>query len=264
MALQKGLEWANLKLAAVASNVAGVSARAMLTALVEGEADPGLLAELAQGRLQAKRDALEQALAGFVRDHHRFLLASHLTHLDFLDEQVEVFDRQISQVVAEQPRTEIAASEEQPTASEAQGFDGGEAPLGWQEAVTLLDTIPGVGRATAELVVAEIGTDMGRFPSAEHLTSWARVSPGTNESAGKRYPSRTGPGNSWLRSGMVQVAHAAVRVRDSYSAKVYRRLVVRRGAKKAIMASSASAADRHVLHVVASRVLSSVAGGGSR
>src|ERR671916_2457665 len=98
--LQKVLEWANLKLSAVASNVAGVSARAMLTALVEGEADPALLAELAKGKLRLKRAALEQALAGFVREPHRFLLAQHLTHLDFLDEQVVVFDQQIGQVIA--------------------------------------------------------------------------------------------------------------------------------------------------------------------
>jgi transposase len=234
--LQKVLEWANLKLASVASNVAGVSARAMLTAMVEGEADPALLAELAQGRLRAKREALEQALAGFVREHHRFLLGSHLTHLDFLDEQVEVFDRQISQLVAKPSETEATASQERPAVSEPVASRGGDAPLEWQEAVTLLDTIPGVGKATAELVVAEIGTDMGRFPSAGHLASWARVSPGNNQSAGKRYSARTGPGNSWLRSGLVQAAHAAVRVKDSYFAKVYRRLVVRRGVKKAIMA----------------------------
>jgi transposase len=102
--------------------------------------------------------------------------------------------------------------------------------------VALLDTIPGVGRATAELVIAEIGTDMRRFRSAGHAVSWARVSPGNNERAGKRHSGRTGPGNQWLRSGLVQAAHAAVRVKDSYVATVYRRLVARRGVKKAIMA----------------------------
>src|SRR5918998_468337 len=100
--LHKVLEWANLKLGAVASNLAGVSARAMLTALVAGEADPALLAELAQGRLRQKRVALEQALSGFVREHHRFLLAGHLTHLDFLDEQIALFDQQIADVIADQ------------------------------------------------------------------------------------------------------------------------------------------------------------------
>ncbi len=233
--LQKVLEWANLKLAAVASNVVGVSARAMLTALVEGEVDSAVLAELAQGRLRTKRDALEQALTGMVRDHHRFLLANHLTHLDFLDEQVALFDAQIAQLIADHscgtldttPPGGTKISRDQPVAAD---------PLGWEAAVVLLDTIPGVGRATAELVIAEIGTDMRRFPSAGHAASWARVSPGNNESAGKRYSGRTGPGNQWLRSGLVQAAHAAVRVKDSYFATVYRRLVARRGVKKAIMA----------------------------
>jgi transposase len=226
--LHKVLEWANLKLGAVASNLAGVSARAMLSALVGGEADPALLAELAQGRLRLKRAALEQALAGFVRDHHRFLIAGHLSQLEFLDEQVELFDRQIALLIAVDGATGAAADEQAPS--------GTEAPLAWDQAVDLLDTIPGVGRALAEVLVAEIGTDMGRFPSAAHLASWARVSPGNNESAGKRRSGRTGQGNSWLRSSLVQAAHAAVRVKDSYFAQVYRRLAGRRGSKKAIMA----------------------------
>ena len=106
----------------------------------------------------------------------------------------------------------------------------------WAAAVELLDTIPGVGRATAELLIAEVGTDMGRFGSAARLASWAKVCPGNNESAGKRYSGRTGHGNAWLRSGLVQAAHSAVVVKDSYFAKVYRRLRVRRGGKRALMA----------------------------
>jgi transposase len=234
--LQKVLEWANLKLSAVASNVAGVSARAMLTALVEGEADPALLAELAKGKLRLKRATLEQALQGFVRDHHRFLLAQHLTHLDFLDEQVEVFDEQISHVIATTSESEPPPAQEQAGLPTEDVEPMQEGPLPWEAAVELLDTIPGVGRATAELVVAEIGTDMRRFPTAGHLASWARVSPGNNQSAGKRSSGRTGPGNQWLRSGLVQAAHAAVRVKDSYFSGVYRRLVARRGGKKAIIA----------------------------
>ncbi len=235
--LQKVLEWANLKLAAVASNVVGVSARAMLTAVVAGEVDPAVLAELAQGRLRTKRDALEQALTGIVRDHHRFLLASHLTQLDFLDEQVALFDAQIAQRMVEQ----LSGTLDDITPYAGTRIDGDQPstaaePLGWEAAVALLDTIPGVGRATAELVIAEVGTDMRRFPSAGHAASWARVSPGNNQSAGKQYSGRTGPGNQWLRSGLVQAAHAAVRVKDSYFATVYRRLVPRRGVKKAIMA----------------------------
>ena len=233
--LHKVLEWANLKLGAVASNLAGASARAMLTAIVAGEADPALLADLAQGRLRQKRAALEQALAGFVRDHHRFLLAGHLAHLDFLDEQVALFDQQIAEVIVDHaPVVPTADAGAQNAPAEA--VSGTEEPLAWAPAIDLLDTIPGVGRAMAEVFVAEIGTDMRRFASAGHLASWARVSPGNNESAGKRYSGRTGPGNSWLRSSLVQAAHAAVRVKDSYFAQVYRRLVGRRGVKKAIMA----------------------------
>ncbi len=100
----------------------------------------------------------------------------------------------------------------------------------------LLDTMPGVGRETAQLIIAEVGTDMMRFQSAAHLASWAKVCPGNHESAGKRYSGKTGKGNRWLRSGLVQAAHAAVKVKDSHLAAVYRRLVGRRGAKKAIMA----------------------------
>jgi transposase len=227
--LHKVLEWANLKLGAVASNLAGVSARAMRTALVAGEADPTLLADLAKGKLRLKRAALEQALAGFVRDHHRFRLAGHLTHLDFLDEQVTLFDHQIAQVIAEHAPAVDPGDEQAsiPTTG---------TPLAWEPAVALLDTIPGVARTMAEVLVAEIGTDMRRFASAGHVASWARVAPGNNESAGTRRSGRTGPGNHWLRSSLVQAAQAAVRVKDSYFAQVYRRLVARRGAKKAIMA----------------------------
>jgi transposase len=185
--------------------------------------------------LRQKRAALEQALAGFVRDHHRFLLAGHLTHLDFLDEQIALFDQQIADVMAAYvpvTATPDAAVQRAP----AESVPGSDEPLAWEPAIERLDTVPGVGRTMAEVFVAEIGTDMRRFASAGHLSSWARVSPGNNESAGKRYSGRTGPGNSWLRSSLVQAAHAAVRVKDSYFAQVYRRLVGRRGVKKAIMA----------------------------
>src|SRR5690349_9115716 len=111
-----------------------------------------------------------------------------------------------------------------------------DTPLSWDAATALLDTIPGVGRDTAEVLVAEVGTDMSRFPSAEHLASWAKVCPGNHESAGKRYSGRTGHGNRWLRSGLVQAAHAAVKNGQSHLGRVYRRLVARHGVKKAILA----------------------------
>lgn len=243
--LQKVLEWANLKLAGVATDVLGQSGRAMLEAIVAGQADPVVLADLALGRLREKRAALEQALAGRVRDHHRFLLASHLAHIDFLDEQIAVFDARI-------------AAQIQPAAADDSGVAGSElaedgprspsptappedvlptvAPVRWADAVAWLDTIPGVGRRTAEVLVAEIGTDLTRFPSPAHLASWAKVAPGTHESAGKRRAVGIGAGNRWLRETLVQAAHAAVKVKGSFLRAVYQRLAGRRGTKKAIIA----------------------------
>jgi transposase len=251
--LQKVLEWANLKLAAVATDVAGRSARAMLEAIVDGQSDVTALAELARGRMRSKRAELERALEGRVRDHHRFLLAKHLVHIAFLDEQIADFDAQIVAHIQIQPpvltpssgvgsapapgddgasdRSEASAPPEGPVdAAPAPG------PLTWEEAIAIGDGIPGIGRRVAEQLVAELGVDMGQFPSAAHVASWARLSPGQNVSAGKRYSSRIGAGNQWLRSTLIQAAHAAVKVKDSYLAAFYHRLVARRGVKKAIVA----------------------------
>lgn len=240
--LQKVLEWANLKLSSVATDVTGASARAMLAAIIGGETDAEVLAELARGRMRSKRAALEQALTGRVREHHRYLLAQHLVHLDFLDEQIEDVERQISALIAhqepiERPPTGSPPAERpaQPGAPDADGRGAGDA-LPWAEAVALLDTIPGVGRTAAEQIVAEIGTEMGQFASAAHLASWAKVCPGNDESAGKRRSGRTGQGNRWLRSVLVQAAWAAVKVKESHLAGVYHRLAGRRGAKRAILA----------------------------
>ena len=225
--LQKVLEWANLKLAAVVTDVTGVSARQMLAAIIAGEDEVATLAELAKGRLRSKRAELERALTGRVRDHHRFLLAQHLAHLDFLEEELALFDAQIVAHLQTAEQTPAPA-----TGMEATALP----PLGWEEAIALLDTIPGVGRGVAELIVAEIGTDMRRFPSSAHLASWAKLCPGNHESAGKRASGATGHGNRWLRTGLVQAAHAAVRVQGASLGATYRRLVARRGVKKAIIA----------------------------
>jgi transposase len=247
--LQKVLEWANLKLAAVASDVSGQSGRAMLEQIVAGEADPALLAELARGRLRAKRAALEQALTGRVRDHHRFLIAGHLTHLDFLDEQIARFEAQIASlieatIVAPPPSAEpVAPAPVAPAAdlaahalADAPPSGAAALPLSWAAAVEVLDTIPGVARTTAEVLVAEIGTDMRRFASPGHLASWVKVAPGNNESAGKRRSAGIGHGNRWLRATLVQAAHAAVKVKDSFLQGFYRRLASRRGSKRAMVA----------------------------
>ncbi len=230
--LQKVLEWANLTLAAGAIDIMGVSARAMLAAIVDGEADQTLVAELAKGRLRAKQAELERALEGRVREHHRFMLAQHLVHIEFLEEQIASFDAQIRAAVQGTPPMAGPDTAEAPT-------PGAPAPTGavpWDEAMTILDSAPGVGPAVAEIIIAEVGTDMSRFPSEHHLSSWAKLSPGNHVSGGKRYSGKTGRGSRWLRSALVQAAHAAVKVKDSHLAAVYHRLVVKRGKKKAIIA----------------------------
>jgi len=228
--LQKTLEWANVKLAAVARDVTGVSARAMLAAIVAGQTDAVALADLAKGRLRTKRVELEQALSGQVRDHHRFVIAQHLAHLDFLEEQIAIFNSRIAQHLQAQPPVSVEG------AILVEAADPSVTPMAPEAAVALLDTIPGVARATAELLLAEIGSDMSRFPSAAHLASWAKLCPGNHESAGKQYSGKTGTGNRWLRSGLIQAANAAIKCKQSYFAAVYRRLVQRRGHKRALVA----------------------------
>jgi transposase len=205
--LQKVLESANIKLASVASDVLGVSGRAMLAAVIEGRATPEQMATLAKGRLRAKRDELAKALEGRVKPHHRFVLIELLCQIDSLDETIARFNEQIE--AYSRP---------------------------FETAVTLLDTIPGVARATAEAIVAEIGADMSRFPSADHLASWAGVAPGNHESAGKRRSGRTRQGNKPLGAVLNQAAHAAARTKNTYLAAQDHRLAARRGKKKAIVA----------------------------
>lgn len=233
--LQKVLEDANIKLAAVVSDVMGISARAMLEEIVAGATDPVALADLARGRLRNKRAELEQALEGRVREHHRFLLVSHLTHIDFLDEQIEAFNQQIAahieQLSTPPPTTPSSHASPEPPKS-----TGEEAPLTYAQAVELLDTIPGIDRRLAETIMAEIGIDMGRFPSEHHLASWSGVAPGNNESAGKRRSGKTPPGNKALRKALVQAAQAASRTKNTYLSAQYHHLAARRGKKRAKVA----------------------------
>lgn len=205
--VHKVLEGANIKLGSVASDVMGVSGRAMLEAIVEGQSSPAEMAELAHGRMREKRDLLTKALEGRVQAHHRFVLTELLAQIDSLDETIERFNEQIE--VYCRP---------------------------FEDAVVLLDTIPGVGRETAEIIVSEIGTDMSRFPTADHLSSWAGVAPGNNESAGKRRSGKTMQGNKVLGAALNQAAHAAARTKNTYLSAQYRRLAARRGKKKAIVA----------------------------
>src|SRR5215217_1125792 len=205
--LQKTPEGANLEPAAVATDILGKSGREILQALVAGTEDAAALAQLAQGRLREKLSELERALAGRVEAHQRFLLARQLAHVDFLDAAIA---RVSAEVAA---RLEPAA-----------------------EAVERLEPIPGIGRYVAEALIAEIGTDMRRFPTAGHLASWAGMCPGNHERAGKRRSGRTRKGSPWLRALLVQAAHAAARTRGTYLAAQYRRLATRRGRARAAIA----------------------------
>lgn len=205
--VQKVLEGANIKLSSVASDVMGVSGRAMLEAMIEGNEDPQALADLAKGALRKKRPSLEEALRGLMGPHQRMMLQSQFRHLDFLDGEIATLNEEV--------------------ASRTRPFD---------EAVQRLDAIPGVGPRTAEDVLAEIGTDMTRFPTAGHISSWAKMCPGNNESGGKRKSGRTGGGNPWLRAALVQAAWSAVATKDTYFRAQYHRLAPRRGSKRAILA----------------------------
>ena len=205
--LQKTLEGANIKLASVASDPLGLSGREMLNALIDGSTDVASMAELARGKMRAKRGLLGRALAGRMEAHQRFLLTEQLCHIDALDEGIA----RVSGEIAERMRP-------------------------FAEVLERLDTIPGIGQRMAEILVAEIGIDMSRFPSAAHLASWAGMCPGNQESAGKRKTGRTRKGNVWLRAALIESAHSLGRGRGTYLAAQYRRLTARRGKKKAAVA----------------------------
>lgn len=230
--IQKVLEDANLKLSSVVADITCISARAMLDAIVAGETDPALMAQFARGRMRQKLPELEQALIGRVYEHHRFMLAQHLTYLDFLDQQIATFDQRILDHLAHFPTVPDLSHDTLPPTSPELRLP----PLSAEQAITLLDTIPGVDHRTAEVIIAEIGIDMSRFPSANHLASWAGVAPGNNQSAGKQRSGKTPPGNHTLRTALTQAAHAAARTRRSYLSAQYHRLAARRGKKRAIIA----------------------------
>lgn len=207
--IQKVLEDANIKLASVASDVLGASGRAMLEALIEGEQDAEKLAELAKHVLRKKIPELRQALAGKVREHHRFLLRQLLDEVEFLDRQIQQIDRHIGKQIS---------------------------PFQW--AITLLTSIPGVSEITAWVLVAEVGVLMEQFGQAENLASWGGMCPGNWESAGKRLRGTTRGGNRWLRRALNQAAWAATRKKGSYLAARFRRLAARRGVKRALVATA--------------------------
>jgi transposase len=236
--VQGVLERANIKLAAVATDIMGVSARAILAALVEGRADPATMAELAKRRMRSKIPLLEQALTGLVRDHHRQLLALQLAHIDFLDEQIEALSAEITRRLAalSADASSVASPGAMGEASSAATPEAADTSMTFARAVTLLDTIPGVDQRGGELLVAEWGIDMGRFGTAARLAAWSGVAPGNDESAGKQRSGKTRQGNQALRTGLTQLAHAAARTKGPYLSALYHRLAARRGKKRAIIA----------------------------
>ena len=238
--LQKVLEHANIKLASVASDVMGVSGRAMLEALVAGNEDPAAMAELAKGRLRNKMEALQKALTGVVRPHHRFMLAQHLAHIDFLDQQIAEIGAEIAQRIEAMSQVGQPPSDESSATDSQNDEDDSPKPLTWQQSVALLDTAPGIDVRAAEQVLAETGIDMDQFPGPDHLTAWAGMAPGNNQSGSKRRNAKTREGNRALRSVMIQIAWAASRKKDSYTQALYRRLAARRGKKRAIVAVARS------------------------
>jgi transposase len=209
--IQKTLEDANLKLTRVISDLLGVSGRAILHALVAGETDPERLVDLTHGRLKASRAQLVDACHGRVTPHHRFMIQLHLTQIEAVEGALADLDTRL-----------------------------GEALGPFRAAISLLTTMPGLSDIAARVVVAEIGTDMARFPTAGHLVSWAGLCPRLDISAGKRHSTRTRHGAPWLKTTLVQAAWAASRKKGSYLQAQFLRLKSRRGPKKAILAVAAS------------------------
>jgi transposase len=207
--VHKVLEDANLKLSSVATDLMGVSAREMLNAIIAGQDDPAALAQLARGRMRPKIAELERALTGRIRDSHRVLLSLHLEHIDDLNEKLVRLEEEIAATIA---------------------------PFDQDDLLTRLQTIPGVGLKVAQVIVAEVGTNMNRFPNAAHLASWAGVAPGKNESAGRNRSARTNMANPYLRAMLVEAAQAAAHQKQTYLGAQFSRLTTRRGKKRAAMA----------------------------
>jgi transposase len=205
--LHKILESTNLKLGNVVSDLTGVSATEMLQALVVGQTDPAVLAELARGQLKQKKPQLQAALRGELRPHHKLIISQLLADVSWCEEQMAEVSAEIAARLKDQ-----------------------------EELIDRLDEVPGVNRRVAEVIVAEVGSDVKRFPTAQHLVSWAGLCPGNNESAGRRKSSRIRPGNRNLRWALVEAAQAGRRKKGCYLSALYGRLAGKRGKKRALIA----------------------------
>lgn len=218
--IQKVLEQANIKLSSVASDTLGVSGQLMIEAIIAGEDDAERLADLAKRRLRQRIPELQTALRGRVRDHHRFLLKEYLDEWKAIGERISRVEKEIDRRIGP-----------------------------FEHAVTMWQTIPGIDRVTAWSLVAEIGVNMGQFPTAQHLASWAGVCPGQNESAGKRMSATTRDGDRWLRRSLCQASWAASHKKNCYFSGQFKRIAARRGVKRALMAVA------HALLIVAYTML---------
>ena len=205
--VQKVLEDANIKLSGVATDVMGQSARAMLAQLIEGKTDAAAMAELAKGKLRKKQALLEKALTGRVNDHHRFMLSQLLSQIDGLDESIEALDARIAERI-------------HPFEAQIQRWD----------------QLPGINVRLAQNIIAEVGGTLKQFQDADHLSSWAGMCPGNNESAGKRKSGKTRKGSKWLRRALTEAAHGAARTKDKYFQSMFRRIAAKRGKKRAAIA----------------------------
>jgi transposase len=254
--IQKVLEDSNVKLASVATDITGVSGRAILQALLDGQEDPQALAELARGRMRGKRDELAQAVQGTLREHHRFLLTSHLRQLDFYDAQIAELDHEIARRLG----VETGPDPDNPDPSDGEPITGKRGPsaeplpqdtglaphsasqppadmmFSQAEAMRILDEVTGVNQRIAEIVLAELGLRLEQFPSEGHLVSWVGLCPAAKISAGKRLSTKTGKGNRWLKRALIEAAHGAARSKHTYLGAYYQRLKKRLGSKKAIVA----------------------------
>jgi transposase len=205
--LQKVLEDANIKLTSVLTDILGVSGRAILNSLLAGQTDRLQLADLARGTLRNKREQLQKALAGEFKPHHTFMLTQHLSHIDYLDELLEQLNTEIGNRLSQ-----------------------------YEEEIERLDHITGVNRRIAQVILSEIGTDLSRFPTEKHLTSWAGICPGNHESAGKRLSGKIRKGNVRLRQALIEAAHGAAHSKGTFLGELYRRLARRIGKYRAMVA----------------------------